>query len=115
MAQTLGASSILQATHVRLLLRDNESPKRTLKFARKYSAASSSPSVWLARLDAEKACNRHDINSAWTSARTVVASSEDENGIEKIWLWGLDNQSGDTQDRQAAYEVNVTRTHEPHY
>lgn len=99
---------MLQATHVRLLLRDNVSPKKTLRFARKYSVTSSFPSVWLARLDAEKACDQGDISAAWASARTAVAVSEDVNGIEKVWLWGLEHQSSNEKDRQALYEVNPT-------
>ncbi|KAF8556325.1 hypothetical protein OG21DRAFT_1459349 [Imleria badia] len=104
LAQGSSALPVLQATHVRLLLRDNASPKRTLKFARTYSAASASPSVWLARLDAEDACDQGDIKSAWASARTAVVASQDVDGTEKIWLWGLDHQSSIAENQQAVYE-----------
>ena len=63
--------------------------------------------MWLARLDAEKACDQGDIKSAWAFARTAVAASQDVNGAEKIWLWGLDHQSSNTEDRQAVYEVKL--------
>ena len=106
LAQSSGASPVLQATHVRLLLRDNASPKRTLRYARKYSVTSVSPSVWLARLDAEKACDQDNIKSAWASARTAVGTSQDVNDTEKIWLWGLDHQASDAEQQQAVYEVN---------
>ncbi|KAF8134593.1 U3 small nucleolar RNA-associated protein 6-domain-containing protein [Boletus edulis] len=104
LAQGPNASPVLQATHIRLLLRDNVSPKSALKFARKYSAGSSSPNVWLARLDAEHACDQGDIKSAWASARTAVFASQDVDGTEKVWLWGLDHQPGNAEDQRAVYE-----------
>jgi U3 small nucleolar RNA-associated protein 6 len=75
-----------------------------LKFARKYSAASASPDVWLARLDAENACDEDDIKSTWATARNEVAASQDVAGAEKIWLWGLDHQSSNAEDKRALYE-----------
>ena len=112
LAQLSGALPVLQATHVRLLLRDNtSSKKRTLKFARKYSAASDSPSVWLARLDTEYACDQGDIKSAWASARTAVVASQDVDGTTKIWLWALDHQSSIADDQKAVYEVNYPCIH----
>lgn len=110
LAQGAEVSPVLQATHVRLLLRENASPKRTLKFARKYSAASASPDVWLARLDAENACDEDDIKSAWATARNEVAASQDVAGAEKIWLWGLDHQSSNAEDKRALYEVSCPCT-----
>ncbi|KAG9316692.1 U3 small nucleolar RNA-associated protein 6-domain-containing protein [Chiua virens] len=70
----------------------------------KYAAASASPDVWLARLDAEHACDQGDVKSAWTSARTAVDASRDVNGAEKIWLWGLDHQPSDGEDGPAVYQ-----------
>ncbi|KAH0827941.1 U3 small nucleolar RNA-associated protein 6-domain-containing protein [Lanmaoa asiatica] len=108
LAHGSGALPALQATHIRLLLRDNTSPRRTLRFARKYSATSTSPGVWLARLDAEDACDHGDPKSAWASARIAVVASQDISGAEKIWLWGLDHQSSNTEDQQAIYEVKLS-------
>lgn len=34
-----------------------------------------------------------------------MVASQDINGTEKIWLWGLDHQSRDTEGQQAVYEV----------
>lgn len=112
MAQSSGASPVLQATHVRLLLRDSAPAKRKLKLARKYSAASASPSVWLARLDAEEACDQGNMESAWASARTAVGTNQDIKDTEKIWLWGLDHQLGNAGDQHTVYEVNCICIHD---
>jgi hypothetical protein len=100
----------LQATHIRVLLRDNVSTKKTLKLARRYSVASTSPDVWLARLDAENTSDECDIKSAWASARAAVDANSDVKGAEKIWLWGLDRCSTHPEDQQAVYEVNFSAT-----
>ncbi|KAF8842981.1 hypothetical protein BDN67DRAFT_1030869 [Paxillus ammoniavirescens] len=105
LAQSSGASPVLQATHLRLLLHDNVSPKRTLKLARRYSAASASPDVWLARLDAENASDEADVKSAWASGRAAVDASSDVKGAEKVWLWGLDHWSTNPQVQQAECEA----------
>ncbi|KAG8214000.1 hypothetical protein J3R82DRAFT_10751 [Butyriboletus roseoflavus] len=89
LAQGPSALPVLQATHIRSI-----------------QLISASPGVWLARLDAEEAwaCDPDDIKSAWASARAAVVASQDVDGAEKIWLWGLDHQSSNTEDRQAVYE-----------
>jgi U3 small nucleolar RNA-associated protein 6 len=111
LAQSSGASPVLQATHLRLLLRDNTSPKRTLRLARRYSAASASPDIWLARLDAENTSDEADVKSAWASARAAVDASSDAKGAEKVWLWGLDHWSTNPQVQQAEYEVKFSVLH----
>ncbi|KIK98666.1 hypothetical protein PAXRUDRAFT_823638 [Paxillus rubicundulus Ve08.2h10] len=105
LAQSPGAPPILQATHLRLLLRDNASPKKTLKLARRYSAASTSPDVWLARLDAESTSDEADVKSAWASGRAAVDASSDVKGAEKVWLWGLDHWPTNPEVQQAEYKV----------
>ncbi|KAI6046054.1 U3 small nucleolar RNA-associated protein 6-domain-containing protein [Pisolithus marmoratus] len=84
------ALPVLQATHLRLLLRNGAPSKQILKLARKYSRVTNSPDVWLARLDAEKAANDGDITTIWSSARSAVQSFPDKSEVEKVWLWGLD-------------------------
>ncbi|KAH7888620.1 U3 small nucleolar RNA-associated protein 6-domain-containing protein [Phlebopus sp. FC_14] len=102
LAQDPDASSALQATHIRLLFSDSGPSKKTLKFARRYSLTSASPSVWLARLDVEHASDDHNVGSTWALARAAVQSSPDEDGIEKVWLWRLDHCP--SEERQARYE-----------
>ncbi|KAF9237504.1 U3 small nucleolar RNA-associated protein 6-domain-containing protein [Melanogaster broomeanus] len=104
LAQRSGAPPVLQATHIRVLLRDNVSPKKTLKLARRYSATSASPDVWLARLDVENSSDECDVKSAWASARAAVDASSDVKGAEKIWLWGLDHWSTNPEGQQGVYE-----------
>ncbi|KAF9227279.1 hypothetical protein BS17DRAFT_878240 [Gyrodon lividus] len=104
LAQSSEASPVLRAMHLRLLLRDNAFPKKTLKVARRYSAASASPDVWLARLDAENISNGADVKSAWAAARAAVNAGSDMSGAEKIWLWGIDHWSTNPEDQQVVYE-----------
>ncbi|PCH43573.1 hypothetical protein WOLCODRAFT_50737, partial [Wolfiporia cocos MD-104 SS10] len=66
-------------------------PAKILRLARKYTGredSKSSAAVWLARLEAEKrfATNKQDVEAAWDEARGAVAGD----GIEGIWVWGLD-------------------------
>ncbi|KAL4080344.1 U3 small nucleolar RNA-associated protein 6-domain-containing protein [Scleroderma yunnanense] len=90
-AQQPGASSILQATHLRLLLSEDKSSKGALKLAKRYSLTTDAPEVWLARLDAEKAANEHDVQLTWTMACSTVHNYAKKEDVEKVWLWGLDH------------------------
>ncbi|KAG6375433.1 U3 small nucleolar RNA-associated protein 6-domain-containing protein [Boletus reticuloceps] len=104
---TLEPSLVREILDLELISLDDQyyiTESRALKFARKYSTGSSSPSVWLARLDAEHACDQGDIRSAWASARTAVFASQDVDATEKVWLWGLDHQPGNAEDQQAVHE-----------
>lgn len=101
LARTPNASPVLQATHLRLLLRDGAPPKRILKLARRYCRATNSPDVWLSRLDAEKAVDDGDITAIWTSARSVVQSFPDKSEVEKVWLWGLDRCTSPGENRHS--------------
>lgn len=89
LARTPNALPVLQATHLRLLLRDGAPSKRILKLARRYCRVTNSPDVWLSRLDAEKAADDGDITAIWSSARSAVQSFPDKSEVEKVWLWGL--------------------------
>ncbi|KIM69184.1 hypothetical protein SCLCIDRAFT_104260 [Scleroderma citrinum Foug A] len=104
MAQQPGALPVLQATHLRLLLRDGKPSKMTLKLARRYSLATDSPDVWLARLDVEKAINEHDAQSTWSIACSTVHNYPRKEDIEKVWLWGLDHLMTQDGDRIALFE-----------
>ncbi|KAI9067095.1 hypothetical protein FKP32DRAFT_1564309 [Trametes sanguinea] len=93
--------SPLLAAHIRLLTRHAPSlgpallppkannPEKILRLARKHTArasASTDASVWLARLDAEKAfAQPEEVESAWAEARGRVEGP----GLEDVWLWGI--------------------------
>ncbi|KAL7281262.1 hypothetical protein ACG7TL_004570 [Trametes sanguinea] len=93
--------SPLLAAHIRLLTRyapslgpallpsKANSPEKILRLARKHTArapAWADASVWLARLDAEKAfAPPGEVESAWADARGRVEGP----GLEDVWLWGV--------------------------
>lgn len=104
LARPPDALPILQATHLRLLLRDGAPPKRILKLARRYCRATNAPDVWLSRLDAEKAVNDGDITAIWSSARSAVQSFPDKREVEKVWLWGLDHCTSAGENRHSLFE-----------
>lgn len=104
LARTPDALPVLQATHLRLLLRDGAPSKQILKLARRYSRATNSPDVWLARLDAEKAANNGDITTIWSSARSAVQGFPDKREVEKVWLWGLDVRATQGENRLSSFE-----------
>ncbi|KIJ67863.1 hypothetical protein HYDPIDRAFT_107389 [Hydnomerulius pinastri MD-312] len=104
LAQSSGSLPVLQATNIRLLLRDSVPSKKMLKLARRYSMVSTSPDVWLARLDAEKASGEASVLSAWASARVAVRPNGDEKGVKSVWLWGFDHLLVRWEDQQALYE-----------
>ncbi|KAI6106108.1 hypothetical protein EDD16DRAFT_1631406 [Pisolithus croceorrhizus] len=93
LARTPNALPVLQATHLRLLLRDGAPSKQILKLARRYCRVTNSPDVWLSRLDAEKAVNDGDITAIWSSARSA---------------WGLDRctSPGRTQQTSSTRSIH---------
>ncbi|KAI6169399.1 U3 small nucleolar RNA-associated protein 6-domain-containing protein [Pisolithus thermaeus] len=104
LARTPNALPVLQATHLRLLLRDGAPSKQILKLARRYCRVTNSPDVWLSRLDAEKAVNDGDITAIWSSARSAVQSFPDKSEVEKVWLWGLDRCTSPGRTQQSLFE-----------
>lgn len=59
-------------------------PPKVLKLARKYTSHSTSPALWLLRLDLE-GMNSTDVSAVWTEARRVCRGD----GVERVWTWGL--------------------------
>ncbi|KAI0949728.1 hypothetical protein AcW1_009250 [Taiwanofungus camphoratus] len=99
----LAACIILLASHQHLhalLPPSSRTPEKVLRLARKYTArAPTSAPVWLARLDAEEqlAGSRSAVERAWVEAREAVAGE----GLEAVWVWGLDRDLGrEADDRE---------------
>ncbi|KAG1716655.1 hypothetical protein ID866_533 [Astraeus odoratus] len=104
LAQRLDASPILRATYLRIQLCDSVPSKKIVKLARRYSLSTDSPEVWLARLDIEKIVNEDDIKSTWSLARSAVHDCQNKDGVEKVWLWGLDHLTNLYENREALFE-----------
>ena len=91
------------AAHIRLLVSHHASlgaallppkantPDKILRVARKHvSKAPTRSTVWLARLSAEKQfAEPKDVEQAWSEARKRVEGD----GIQDVWLWGLDPEN----------------------
>ena len=107
----------LLAAHIRLLVSHHGSlgfallppktntPEKILRVARKYSnKAPACAAVWLARLAAEKQFARQEnVDRAWTEARKYVEGD----GVQEVWLWGLEPQNRHRSSADAENEADV--------
>ncbi|TBU29581.1 U3 small nucleolar RNA-associated protein 6-domain-containing protein [Dichomitus squalens] len=110
----------LLAAHIRLLSSHQASlgsallppkantPDKILRVARKHTSKAPTRSiVWLARLAAEKQfAEPKDVEQAWTEARKRVEGD----GIQDVWLWGLDPENRATLRSTAATDETSPST-----
>lgn len=87
------APSVLLSTHLSMLSSldhppPTPDPQKVLKLARKYTARSSSPALWLARLKLEETLGE-DMKSAWEEARQHCEGEH----VSDVWKWGLQDTS----------------------
>jgi hypothetical protein len=104
-------SPVLLAMHIKLLTQRTPSDRaKTLRMAGKYTGkVPKSATVWLARLEAEKAlgATRAVVEATWREARRHAEGD----GAEKVWLWMSEHFSGDSlEERAAIYEVRPERS-----
>lgn len=107
--QQVTTSPSLLSAHIRLLHRlDNGVPAKLNRILEKYtSKAPQAAQVWLARLEAEKAGGSSvEVAGTWKKARKSVRGKED--GVLKVWMWGLGEGKLIGENKRMMYEVRTS-------
>jgi hypothetical protein len=97
------SSSLLAAS-----LNISQSTPKLCKQARKYTTQfPESAQLWLAMLKIE---DQESVRDVWKEARRCVKDGGKEDGIWKVWIWGLDGLGLERDEQVTLLEVRQSDT-----